>query len=339
VAPDKIEESLPLTQHISQASAIPCSSYVQTVRVNKIMKNIRYLVYLTLCLISCNSPEVAENIRVNDTDRDDTLNLLVGNTWNIVVAPSDTFLYRYNKQPLYFKEETTYETHFKKFDAYFFDQEIARLAINGDTIALRDTSYLQELGHESKKLVKTYFVGKIEKISRDSLIINKIGGKGLPFFYANRFVFYNDSLDYNKNIKLNRIIYSASSCLGNCPVIALEIDSKGNYKFFGGKHSKHKGNYKGKLDQSYIKEIEEVLRYSNLEVQPAAFPLPLDAPMSEMIIYYNDSLRMEMHGWLHKYTPRLQRVAELIHGSHLKAVMQSVNEQLSFETTAHKREF
>ena len=152
--------------------------------------------------------------------------------------------------------------------------------------------------------MQTYLIGRIERISRDSLIIKKKAGKGRPFYYKDKFIFYNDSLDYNPQIKLNRIEYSTSSCLGKCPEIAVEIDSEGNYKFFGGKHSKQKGNFRGKVDLDYVREIEEELRYSNVGIQPTAFPAPLDAPMNELVIYYNDSLRKEIHGWVYVYPPR-----------------------------------
>ena len=72
--------------------------------------------------------------------------------------------------------------------------------------------------------------------------------------------------------------------------MAVEIDLEGNYKFFGGKHSKQKGNFRGKVDLDYVREIEEEHRYSNVGIQPTSFPVPFDAPVNELVIYYNDSL-------------------------------------------------
>ena len=302
------------------------------------MKYLHYISILALCFTSCSSPETTRDVSVKTVESNDTLDLLVRNNWNIVIEPSDSILYTYNKQPLYFKEENTYNTRFQKFNAYFFDQEIARLDISGDTIFLRDTTYYQTADYSFKQKVQTYLIGEIESISKDSLIIKKVAGKGRPFGYNDKFMFYNDSLDYNPQIKLNSIEYSTGSCLGKCPEMAIEIDSKGNYKFFGGEHTKQKGNFRGKVDLGYVRKIEEELRYSNVDIQPTAFAVPFDAPMNELVIYYNDSLRKEIHGWVYNYPPRFQKVVKLMYDSPLRAEMQSVGEQLSFETNAHNRE-
>lgn len=292
----------------------------------------KYLVYLGILFIvsvRCTSPDNVREVGKFSIKKIDTLGLLTNTIWNFAISPSDTNLYRYNGQPLYFKDKA----------AYFFDQKIAELALKGDTIILRDTSYLQLQNNKFKPIVESFLIGKIEKFSKDSLVIKKIQGKGNLFYFNKEYRFYNDSTNNRPSIKLNRIVYSTSTCYGRCPAMAIEINSDGNYRFFGGKHSKHLGNYKGKLAKQSMVEIEKALSFANIEIQPVSFPVPIDAPMNELIVYYNDSLKKEIRGFISDYPPRLQKALDLIHNSHKKVNMQAVNEELTFETKAHKKEF
>ncbi|MCD4773755.1 MAG: DUF6438 domain-containing protein [Bacteroidales bacterium] len=256
----------------------------------------------------------------------DTLQTLIGTNWNIIINETDSNLFKYNNQPLYFKRNY----------ACFFDQKIAELSVSGDTIFIRDTSYIVLSQPDSFKLsVKTYLIGKIEKISKDSLIIKKIKGWGRPFYYNEKYKFYNDTLIYNPNLKLNRIVYSTSTCYGKCPAMAIEILSNGNYKFYGGSYSEFKGNFIGTIGANYIKKIEGELRVANIEEQPDYFPEPIDAPICEMIIYYNDSLRKEITGYFGDFPPRVKNIALLMYNSYKSAKMDSVGEKINFETKVH----
>ena len=295
------------------------------------MKHVITIGILIIVLWSCkhidknDAKEIIEPI--NQVESIDTLQTLVGTNWNIIINETDSNLFKYNNQPLFFSGDF----------GYFFDQRIGKFAFISDTIILRDSSYISSLNpeYDMKLSLRTYLIGTIEKITKDSLTIKKIYGSGRPFHFNAYYKFYNDTLLYNPNVKLNRIVYSTSTCYGECPAMAIEIGSNGNYKFFGGSYSEYQGNYIGTIGDDYIREIEDALRRANIEKQPDRFPIAIDVPNSEMIIYYNDSLRKAITGHYGDLPPRLSKVASLVYNSYKSALMDSVGEKLNFETMVH----
>lgn len=290
------------------------------------MKNSITLLILSLIVVECNNsdnPEIQSSI-----EKFDTLAVLVGTNWNLITHESDSVLYNYNNQPLYFKNNY----------AYFFDQRIAELSMNQDSIFLRDTSYISSSNpkYDQQLSVKTYLVGILEAISKDSLVIRKVYGWGLPFYHSERYMFYNDTLAYDPNLKLNRLVYSTSLCYGECPAMAIEISVTGKMKFYGGEYSDLKGNYYGIINMEYIQKIEHELRLANIEDQPEYFSEPIDAPICEVIIYYNDGLIKQISGYCEALPPRLQNIAFLMHDSYKFADLDKAERELLFETKVHK---
>ena len=232
----------------------------------------------------------------------DTLKLLTQNNWNIVVPPSDSNLYSYNNQPLYFTNDY----------GYFFNQKIAKLSLAADSIFLKYTTYTATVdGIDTNPNVTTFLTGKIEKISRDSLIIRKIYGWGNPFYFNDTYVFYNDSLIYDPKLKINSIIFSRISLDSGHPSTAFEIFSDGTLDFIAGRNSKSKGKYKSVYDTVYFKNIQNEVRMANIAGQPDNFSVPMDAGYTEIIIYYNDSLRKEIKGYSGNFPPRLKNIVSL----------------------------
>lgn len=68
--------------------------------------------------------------------------------------------------------------------------------------------------------------------------------------------------------KITKLSFATGGCLGECPFMALEIDSTLDFKFYGGKYSKLQGFYSGKISQSIWDSINikfEPLQNRNLD--------------------------------------------------------------------------
>jgi hypothetical protein len=55
--------------------------------------------------------------------------------------------------------------------------------------------------------------------------------------------------------KITKLSFATGGCFGECPFLAIEIDSTLEYKFYGGKYADLQGYYKGKISQTFWDSI------------------------------------------------------------------------------------
>lgn len=287
------------------------------------------LIFLISVLLGCNSTDTSDkNKKESNTliqNPIDTLGLLVGNYWNLSLLPTDSNYKNLNKKPLYFYGRK----------GYFNGIDFATISIKNDTLYFIDTSYQVMSSKPDKQVIRTEMIAKIETINSDTLILSKIKGWKLPFYINSHLKFYNDSLDFTNSYRLNKISFSTGLCYGRCPQLAIEIHSNGKFKFLGKKHSEIKGFNIGQIDSKFLDSLNILLNQMNIEKIDNYFPVPIDAPKSDLIINYNDSLTAKFEGKLWDGPPRFKNLLRALLKSYLKAELDTTSEKLEFETISH----
>lgn len=127
--------------------------------------------------------------------------------------------------------------------------------------------------------------------------------------------------------KITKLTFATGGCFGDCPFLAIEIDSTLDYKFYGGKNADVKGYYIGKISQTLWDTINirfEPLQNRNLDTNIRS----VDDMSIQSIIHFGQSVtkikRQEMDlpkdirdnfYWLMDSYKRikLEKVADTIH--------------------------
>lgn len=262
--------------------------------------------------------------------------------WNLSINENDSSLIEYKDQTLYFE----------KGIAYFYDKKLANYSLSNDTLIICDTSYYDKwiidngirssakVNTNFHKFIKndslyrvtyTYLIGKILKSNNDSLIIKRIEGYGVPFKYKDKYEFYNDTLLFDLNIKLDTIEFSSSLCYGSCPAIAIKLDKGLNYNFWGGIYADKQGFYKGQISKSQFDHFKNLIRIANIEQNDSEYYPPDDAPYVELIIDYNNNKTKRFWGYLWDFPPRIKNIGLELFDLYKSSSIDSCDYMLDFE--------
>ena len=292
------------------------------------MKYLLSIIFLTV-IFSCSKKK--------DIDRNFTTKY-----WNLVINDKDSKLIEYKNQALYFK----------KGKAYFYNREIGNYAIVEDTLIICDTSYYDKwiiddgvrssakVNIEFHKFINndslyrvtyTYLIGEILKSDNDSLIIRKIEGYGFPFKYERLYWFYNDTALFNPDMELDTIEFSSSLCYGKCPAIAIKVDKGLNYNFWGGKYAKKKGYYKGMISKTDFDQLQNMVRIANIEENKSIYGPPVDVPLVELIIDYDQNKTKRFRGYIRDFPPRIQNIGIKMYDLYKVVPTDSIDHKLNFE--------
>lgn len=292
------------------------------------MRNLLLLVILT-SLISCHSDEI---IKIDLTTK----------YWNLVVEDKDSNLIDNNNYTLYFEDNI----------AFFSNERIANFSINHDTLIICDTSYFEKWvidnGIYSKgkvdvefydkikddslyRVTYIYLLGKILKISKDSLVIEKIEGYGYPFGKLNHYSFYNDTKLYNKELIVDTIEISSSLCFGKCPAIALKIDKNYKLEYWGGAFANKQGFFCSELPKADFDKLQDINRVANIEEKRDTFIPLCDAPSVEMIINYNNNKKKRFWGYLMRFPGRLKQLGIHLLNLSKTIAMDSCTSRINFK--------
>jgi len=266
--------------------------------------------------------------------------------WNLCINEKDSALIKYKDQAL----------HFKDGAVYFINEKIANYSISNDTLIVCDTSYyekgkIENVIHSNGKVDITfykriendslyqvtfkYLIGRVLKVDSDSLVIDVIEGYGFPFKFQDLLKFYNDSLLYDQDIKIDTIEFSNSLCYGSCPAIAMKIDKGLNYEFWGGENADKKGFYKGKITKEQFDAFEKLIRIANIEGNDSEYFPPIDAPYVELIIDYNIGKTKKFWGYMNDFPVRVKNVGLEMFDLYKSSSLDTCDCELQFEVHLH----
>lgn len=163
-----------------------------------------------------------------------------------------------------------------------------------DTLILRPLLYWSDSRFEDVIFI-------IKKVTTDSLILNPLSSMSKKLGLSGnestiRLVDYK--LARNDSFVFEKIYFSSTTCMGNCPAMEILIDSSRNVLFIGkAKTGLHHGYFKGKLSKRKFDRLIEILKKYPVEYLPENYGYPLDAPEYNLFIWYNDSSK-SMSGYI-----------------------------------------
>jgi hypothetical protein len=97
---------------------------------------------------------------------------------------------------------------------------------------------------------------QIIKLTKDSLIL--LG-------YIDTLRYYNRALEFDKDLKFQRITLQGGKCFGECPEFYLTMDDKGNTEFKGLENSKFQGTKSYSIDYVAKHRIDSLFKWSNIK--------------------------------------------------------------------------
>ena len=290
------------------------------------MKKTLNILILITTLIGCKSHQ-SDNIQLIH----DTISFITNTKWNIDLSEVDS-LSVYNHSTLYFDKDYI----------YFHNDKIGSFEIKNDSLIVKEVYYQQTkdslIRKENLKLI-----AKILHIDHDSLVIEKLKGRGFYFvhqgtykYYPNlkRLRFYNDTINFSRKTDFQKICLSSSLCYGDCPATAIEISSDGNIKFFGGKYSKLAGFYNGKITTGFIDTLKTQLSASIVNRENLSNVPPIDAPVCDIKIM-SDIDTLDIYGCPSDFPFRLRELYQMIMGAYMKAELKKADKPIEFETKSH----
>lgn len=135
---------------------------------------------------------------------------------------------------------------------------------------------------------------------------------------------------YARKNKITKLSFATGGCFGPCPFLAIEIDSTGDYKFYGGQHADLQGYYKGKISQALWDSINmrfEPLQSKSLDTNMRS----VDDMEIQNIIHFGQSVvnidRQEM-----ELPKDVRNNFYWLMESYKKVKLKKVTDTLAFET-------
>lgn len=92
----------------------------------------------------------------------------------------------------------------------------------------------------------------------------------------------------DKTYEISRISFASGGCYGNCPLLAIEVDSSFNYKFYGGRFSDMPGYYTGKISQELWDSINIKFEKVDFKHLDTSYLYSIDDLATQTIIFYSN---------------------------------------------------
>jgi hypothetical protein len=96
----------------------------------------------------------------------------------------------------------------------------------------------------------------------------------------------------NKTYEISRIAFASGGCYGACPLLAIEIDSSLNYKFYGGRYSDMPGYYVGKISQELWDSINTKFEKVDFKHLDTSYQFSVDDLATQTIIFYSNTRKI-----------------------------------------------
>lgn len=207
----------------------------------------------------------------------------------------------FNNNKIEFLSEGTYLWMFdiKKVDTLRKQYENRYLKetefeLDGDTIkinSIHDNSVIEVI---------------IKSLTSDTL---KLINKSLTY----EEIFVKRNYDSLPEIKINKIYFENSVCLGNCPAMKVIIKPEREILFRGISDTKIKGCYKGNISENDYNKICMYLKMLNIYMcENRYFNSMTDADFQSTTIIYNDSLKKTIEDYASSGPPELKWFYNLI---------------------------
>jgi len=129
---------------------------------------------------------------------------------------------------------------------------------------------------------------RIKSLTRDSLmLVLEFGDDKIPGMdYERRFI--DSALTYDPKLTFDSLYFSASECFGNCPSLQIAISSTGAVRFRGRTDTEpFHGCYAGTLPQTWLGQLNEILRCGRIGEIPEDLGRTIDAPVYKLRITLN----------------------------------------------------
>lgn len=224
--------------------------------MGKVIKKIIWICIICIASYGCN--------RQKQGLTDSQINYLITNVWNFVWP--DSIFKAHHTEREYFLSKA----YFKNNPLFFLDKkvffrcthsELGKYYFSNDTLLIIDR-YLTSGIDSMRHVADTVFIGKVTKLSTDSLVFSVI--KGNPFRwpisnenYSKRLVFYNDLVLLKKKTTFKTLSLSSRFDIG--PSLAIELDGNGNLHCYRQIKGEKAYYYKGRYDITKLDSIRHLL--------------------------------------------------------------------------------
>jgi hypothetical protein len=105
------------------------------------------------------------------------------------------------------------------------------------------------------------------------------------------YTFQNRNNIYTDSILFEKIVFSSTTCYGNCPEMAFTIDSNRQMKFEGKQNAIKQGLYNAVLSPQLYEELLNILAVSDLDKITDLNQFNIDAATYTLEVYYNGKIK------------------------------------------------
>jgi len=142
-----------------------------------------------------------------------------------------------------------------------FDPRYIGLRFRNDTLITISDLWLT---HEGRYSVNGKKIQVFDEDSTDFEIIKLTKDSLILYGYTDTLKYYNRILEFDKNLRFQKITLQGGQCFGECPEFYLTMDDKGNTEFKGLENSKFQGTKSYLIDVQTKHRIDSLFKWSNI---------------------------------------------------------------------------
>lgn len=170
-----------------------------------------------------------------------------------------------------------YDTDRVRADSQFYQNEY-------DTL-----SFFRSYINFSGELKFDTSIYKIIYLRPDTLMLKFAAGERLRYG-VDTLTFVNHLSLFDSVLDFKRLYLSSTTYLGICRDFKMEIFSDGTIYFLGKQYTgRYKGLYKGRMDETQLNHLIDILKRSGMSTFPRGNGIGTDAPVIHFIVDYSDS--------------------------------------------------
>jgi hypothetical protein len=145
---------------------------------------------------------------------------------------------------------------------YFnFDPRYIGLRFRNDTLITISDLWLT---HEGRYSVNGNQIQVFDEDTTDFEIIKLTKDSLILFGYTDTLKYYNRTLEFDQELRFQKITLQGGQCFGECPEFYLTMDDKGNAEFKGLENSKFQGTKIYSIEFQAKNRIDSLFKWSNI---------------------------------------------------------------------------